>query len=47
MKIPRIPTFKILETDRQLKELLTEHGITDITEQQEIITKFVNIFAGR
>jgi len=37
MKIPRIPTLKILETDRQLKELLTERGITDIKEQEEII----------
>ena len=47
MKLPKLPIFKILDTDRKLKELLAEHGITSITEQQEIITKFVNIFSGR
>lgn len=37
----------IMKIDKQLKECLKQHGITDVREQQKLIIEIVNIFANR
>lgn len=37
-----VPDIK--KVDKRLKEILSEHGITDERIQQQIIVKFINAF---